>query len=128
MNNLDAFIKEEVTKILLDAGIPVNLQGYRCLQSSVAYVIRQPSLLRGVTKKLYPMVGKNFGISGSVVERSMRHAAEIAFIKTQLRSICGLFGIPEENWTYKPSNSEIIALIAEHVRLKAQKEGLMPCA
>ena len=60
MTDFDVFTREEVTKLLLELGMPANLQGFRCLQQCVLKVIEDPSLLRKVTKNLYPLVGKIF--------------------------------------------------------------------
>ncbi len=126
MTDFEIFSREEVTKILLELGIPANLQGFRCLQLCILKVIENPELLRKVTKNLYPVVGQEFSIDGSVVERSMRHSTDIGFYKTRFKPLCKLFDMSENNWTYKPTNSELIALLAEYVRFKAEKNGLMP--
>ncbi len=126
MTDFNIFAREEVTKILLELGIPANLQGFRCLQLCTLKVIEDPSLLRKVTKTLYPIVGKEFSIYGAVVERSMRHSTDIGFYKTGFKPLCKLFNMSEDSWSYKPTSSELIALIAEHVRFKAYKDGLIP--
>lgn len=126
MTDFDIFAREEVTKILLELGIPANLQGFRCLQECSLKAIEDPTLLRKVTKRLYPMVGKVFAIDGGVVERSMRHSTDIGFCKTNFKPLCKIFGMSEEMLNYKPTSSELIALIAEYVRFNAQKQGLEP--
>ena len=126
MTDYDVFTREEVTKLLLELGMPANLQGFRCLQLCVLKVIEDPSLLRKVTKNLYPLVGKEFAIDGSVVERSMRHSTDIGFYKTQFKPLCKLYDMDENHWTYKPTSSELIALLAEYGRFQAEKNGLAP--
>ena len=123
MTDFEIFSREEVTKILLELGIPANLQGFRCLQKCVLKVINNPMMLRKVTRDLYPKVGKDFAIDGSVVERSMRHSTEIGYNKTGFKSLCNLFKT-DVVWDYKPTSSELIALIAEYVRFKAEKNGI----
>ena len=123
MTDFEIFSREEVTKILLELGIPANLQGFRCLQRCILKVINRPSLLRRVTRDLYPQVGEEFSIDGSVVERSMRHSTEIGYNKTGFKSLCSLFKT-DGGWDYKPTSSELIALIAEYVRFKAEKSGI----
>ena len=39
MTDYDVFTREEVTKLLLELGMPANLQGFRCLQLCVLKVI-----------------------------------------------------------------------------------------
>lgn len=124
MNKLDLFIKEEVTKILVELGIPANLQGFKYLQHCVLNVVRDPVLLRKVTKNLYPKIGELYDVNGKVVERSMRHATDIGYVKTKFKALNKMYGL-EEAYDYKPTNCEIIAIISEALRFKAEREGLI---
>ncbi len=123
MTEFEIFSKEEVTKILLELGIPANLQGFRCLKACILKVINRPSLLRKVTRDLYPKVGEEFSIDGMVVERSMRHSTEIGYNKTGFKALSNLFNA-DVKWNYKPTSSELIALIAEYIRFEADKIGI----
>ncbi len=123
MDNLELFKTEQTTKILLELGVPANLQGFRCLKACILKVIDDPSVLRKVTKDLYPQIGKQFAIASSVVERSMRHSTEIAFNKTGFKFLSNLFGT-NTKWNYKPTNSELIALIAEYIGLQIEKKKI----
>ncbi len=125
MNNLDLFTKEEATKILVELGMSANLQGFRYFQDCVKEVVKQPKRIKRVTKDLYPEIGKEYDVSGSVVERSMRHATDMAYNKTQFRTLHKMFGLDDEIMGYKPSNCELIAIISEALRFKAQKQGLL---
>lgn len=125
MTALDLFTKEETTKILVQLGIPANLQGFRFLQDCVVIVIKDPMKIKKVTKELYPEVGKHYEVNGAVVERSMRHATDIAFFKTGFKSLSSMFGLAEDELSYKPTNCELIAIISEALRFKAEKAGLL---
>ena len=125
MTNLDLFSKEEATKILVQLGIPANLQGFKYLQDCVMRVIKDPSSIKQVTKKLYPEVGSNYEVNGSVVERSMRHATDIAYYKTGFKTLHKMFGLEGTELDYKPTNCELIAIISEALRFKAEKAGLL---
>lgn len=50
------------------------LLGTRIARYMLAQSIRDPSLMTAVSKRLYPMAGKEFGISISQVERNLRYA------------------------------------------------------
>lgn len=123
MTDFEIFSREEVTKILLELGIPANLQGFRCLKACILKVINHPSMLRRVTRDLYPQVGAEFAIDGMVVERSMRHSTEIGYNKTGFKALCHLFNT-DTRWNYKPTSSELIALLAEYIRFQAEKKGI----
>ena len=125
MTNLDMFSKEEATKILLQLGVPANLQGFTYLQNCVVSVVKNPKKIRRVTKNLYPEIGEEYSVNGSVVERSMRHATEIGYMKTGFKSLHSIFGLESQTLSYKPTNCELIAIISEVLRFKAHKAGLL---
>lgn len=125
MTNLELFSKEESTKILIELGVPVNLLGFKYLQECVLKVIEEPGKIKKVTKRLYPEIGLLFDVNGAVVERSMRHATDIAYFKTRFKSLHKLFGLDSDQLNYKPTNCELIAMIAEALRFKAHRAGLL---
>ena len=125
MTKLELFSKEETTKILVELGVPVNLQGFKYLQNCVASVIKEPSNIKKVTKNLYPQIASEYCVNASVVERSMRHATEIGYLKTGFKSLPKLFGVDSDAFNYKPSNRELIAMISEALRFRAFREGLL---
>ena len=122
--SLENFARAELTKLLIELGIPANLQGFRCLRECAVSVIKDPTLIKGVTKKLYPEVGKKLGIDGTVVERGMRHCTDIGFYKTAFKPLCRVFGTEEDVWNIKPSSSELIALLADYINIEASKQGI----
>ena len=125
MTKLDLFSKEETTKILVELGVPANLQGFRYLQHCVMRVVREPQRIKRVTKNLYPEVGSMYQVNGSVVERSMRHATDIAYNKTGFRTLHKIFGLDTGELDYKPTNCELIAIISEALRFRAERQGLL---
>lgn len=119
MKNFDRGIKDKITKILIQIGIPANLQGFDYFRECIFFVIKDPMSLKSVTKTLYPQVGELFNVNGSAVERCMRHASDVAYDKTKFKKINDLYGITTNEITfYKPTNSEIIALVAEFLRME----------
>lgn len=115
----DRSVRCEITKILVEFGIPVNLQGFGYFRECIFKVIKKPKIINKVTKELYPSVGSEFDVSASVVERCMRHASEVAYIKTGFKPMCKYLGMENcECLGYKPTNSEIIALVAEFLRME----------
>lgn len=115
----DRSVRCEITKILVEFGIPANLQGFGYFRECIFMVYKKPDLIKKVTKELYPKVGEMFVVSASVVERCMRHACEVAYCKTGFKLMCKYLGMGNcECLGYKPTNSEIIALVAEFLRME----------
>lgn len=123
MTEQEMYFKETATKAYILLGIPVNLQGFRCLVECTTMVLNDTPLLKNVTKNLYPLVAKIIEVENGVVERSMRHAIAIGYAKTRFKALGKMIGIDGEPISYKPTCSELIALIVEYIRFKSFREG-----
>jgi hypothetical protein len=117
---------EEITKSLIDLGLQANLRGFKYLQKAIKIVTIDPKKINKVTKFLYNEVGKEYNVNGSVVERSMRHAMDKAYLKTGFKNLYKLFNLEVLSNDFRPTNCELIATIAEAVRGKANKLGYLP--
>ena len=62
-------IEEVLSRYNMDRG----LLGTRIIRYILMQSARDPSLMTTVSKRLYPLAGKEFGISGSQVERNLRY-------------------------------------------------------
>ncbi len=111
-------IRKEITKNIIELGITPNCQGFHFLRECVMVILNNPSKLVSISKTLYPVIGQLFNTKSELVERNIRHSCETAFNKTYFSSICKLFGIKNKSKpNYKPSNTEVIAVLAENIRL-----------
>ena len=111
----DANIEALVTSIIHEIGVPAHIKGYQYLREGILFTIRDADPTAGITKVLYPTVAKKFSSTPSCVERSMRHAIDIAWNRgdedVQEKIFCGAFS----GSTGRPTNGEFIATIAELV-------------
>ena len=110
-------IFENVTKILHDIGIPAKLQGYTYLREAIVIVSQDITLLRGITKYLYPNLAEKFKSKPSQIERGMRHAIEVAWIRGNIQNIDKIFGYTVSPSKGRPTNSEFIAMVSDKVRI-----------
>lgn len=76
-------------------------------------VIEDFSLLRHFTKILYPKIAQEYETTAHGVERCIRASIEYSFNSGNLTKINQIFGSPLIELRKKPSNSELIALIAD---------------
>ena len=74
-----------------------------------------------VTKRLYPMVAKQYSTTASRVERTIRHAVEVAWDRGNVDTLTGYFGYTINNNKCKPTNSEFIAMIADKLILEGKR-------
>ncbi|MBR4334836.1 MAG: sporulation transcription factor Spo0A, partial [Clostridia bacterium] len=63
-------------------------------------------------------VAKKYQTTTSRVERAIRHAIEVAWDRGDVDTLNSYFGYTVQNNRGKPTNSEFIAMIADHLRLK----------
>ena len=115
---MDANIEVQVTNIMHQIGVPAHITGYHFLRTAICIAIKDDNKLTSVTKVLYPEVAKQYKTSASRVERAMRHAVEVAWDRGDVDVLTGFFGYTVNSAKGKPTNSEFISLIADHIRLK----------
>lgn len=109
-------VGEAVDQLLLELGVPDALKGYRCLQNAIAMTVEDPSLVDGITSRLYPEVAKVCDTSGSKVERAIRHAIEAGWDRCDLDTIMHYFGNTISPNKGKPTNGEFVARAANIIR------------
>ncbi len=111
-------IEAQVTKIIHQIGVPAHIKGYQYLRTAIMLTIADSEIINSVTKILYPTVAKKYQTTTSRVERAIRHAIEVAWDRGDVDTLNSYFGYTVQNNRGKPTNSEFIAMIADHLRLK----------
>ena len=111
-------LDERITSIFLSIGIPAHIKGYQFLKEAIKIVIKEPEMINGITKQLYPAIAQNFETSPSKVERAIRHAIEVAWNRGRIENLNTIFGYHIYTKNDKPTNGEFIALIADRLTLE----------
>lgn len=109
-------IENEIKNLLRDMGIPPHIKGYLYLGEAIRMVVHKVNLLSGITKELYPKIAITYGTTPSRVERAIRHAIEVSWNKRDLETVEQVFGVKSNMKRNKPTNSELIATLAEKLR------------
>ena len=107
-----------MTEIIHQVGIPAHIKGYHYLRTAIMLCVNNDEMINSITKLLYPTVAKRYQTTSSRVERAIRHAIEIAWDRGDIDVLTKLFSYTVHTSRGKPTNSEFIALIADHLRLK----------
>lgn len=118
-NQTETYIEDEIAEVLLCAGIPANMRGFRYLKTAVKLVYFDPSLLDHMVDQLYTQVGKEHNSKSTLVERCIRHCISRAFA-------AGVFSdIPEfaKFKNKKPCNGEAIVRFCEIVTKRVNQKG-----
>lgn len=111
-------LEASITNIIHEVGVPAHIKGYMYLREAITMIFHNVELLGSITKVLYPEIAKTFNTTPSRVERAIRHAIEVAWSRGNIDSISELFGYTVSSSRAKPTNSEFIAMVADHLRLE----------
>jgi len=117
----DANLESTVTEIIHEIGVPAHIKGYQYLREAIILTIRDMDMINAVTKVLYPEVARKFSTTPSRVERAIRHAIEVAWDRGDIEVLQKFFGYTVSNIKGKPTNSEFIAMISDHLSLKQKQ-------
>ncbi len=113
----DKGLQIEVTNILHSLGIPSHIKGYQYIRTAILMVYENPGFIGGITKELYPDISIRFNTSIQRVERAIRHAIEVAWLRGDIMLMEEIFGHSVDIDRAKPTNSEFIVTIADKLRL-----------
>lgn len=104
--------EEYLDRWMLKMGIPQDILGYYYIMAAVFYTVEDANLVvRNVTKELYPKVAELCDSTPSRVERAIRHAIELG-----CKYLVDVFDNAINPNTGKPTNAELISLMANKVR------------
>lgn len=119
----DTDLECAVTEIIHQVGIPAHIKGYHYLRTAIMLSVGNDEMINSITKLLYPTVAKQYDTTSSRVERAIRHAIEIAWDRGDIDVLTKIFSYTVHTAKGKPTNSEFIALIADHLRLKFKQNA-----
>ena len=111
-------VQIQVTKLLHALGIPSHIKGYQLIRSAILMVYENPGFIGGITKELYPDLSIKFNTSVQRVERAIRHAIEVSWLRGDIDLMDEIFGHSVDIDRAKPTNSEFIVTIADKLRLE----------
>ena len=114
----DPGLMEYVTEFMLDMGVPAHLKGYHYLRTAILMAGKDMEVVGSVTKLLYPEIAKLFKTTEQKVERAIRNAIEVSWVRGNADTFEDLFGYSFLTGNTRPTNSEYIAQLADRIRLE----------
>lgn len=124
-DDFDPDLDSEITDILHEVGVPAHIKGYLYLRDAITMVYKNVEILGSITKVLYPEIAHHFCTTSSRVERAIRHAIEIAWVRGNVDAISDIFSYTISFNKSKPTNSEFIAMISDRLRIEHRKQKKM---
>lgn len=115
--SVSGHLETRISKMLHSLGIPSHIKGYQYIRESILLIYKNPYIIGGITKELYPEVAERYKTTSSRVERAIRHAIEVSWNRGDYEYMEELFGHSVDYDRAKPTNSEFIATVADKLRL-----------
>lgn len=115
-------LEKDVTNVLLEIGIPAHIKGYQYIRQGIIMSFHDRSMLQYITKYLYPAIAKKNKTTSSSVERTIRHAIEVAWRRGNMDVLEDIFGNTVCAGKGKPTNSEFLALLTDRFRLEYRQK------
>lgn len=114
---------ELCTKLLINMGITPDKLGFEYLRKAILLTIEDRTYLQKITKRLYPDIANFYGVKSTDVERCIRFSIELAYNSGGLLEINNFYNAVVYKNDYKPTNSELIAIIADKIAFEIRKKG-----
>lgn len=108
--------KRQITKLMLELGMPAHLRGYHYLREAVCLSVEDMELVGSVTKLLYPEIAKTYHTNNEKVERAIRSVIEVGWMRGNEELFEEIFGYSRSCGKNRPTNSEFIVGIADKIR------------
>lgn len=113
VNDLDG----KITLMLRELNFPANILGYKFIREAIKMVYFDIDVLGSITKVMYPTIAEKHNTTGSRVERAIRHAIELSYNKNYFHKFY------QQNFLDRhPTNSQLIALLADKLRIEEQSK------
>jgi len=114
LNNKERILDKHISDILRILSIPPNIKGYGFLRYGIRTIVIAGTIT-SMTKEVYPGIARHYKVTASQVERAIRHAIEVSWSRIKPETANNLFGMNTFDRNYKPTNSELIALIVDKI-------------
>lgn len=71
-------MKETVKTMIANLGVPANIRGCEYLADAIVMALEDKELIETLSGRMYPKVAEKHGVTAARVERSVRHAVQVA--------------------------------------------------
>lgn len=109
---------DTITRYLFAMGVSAHHDGFNYIREAVAIYLESRNRSIGITTDIYPEIAKRYGVSVKIVERSIRYAIEMAWLRGNVENQYRLFGYTVKEDKGRPTNKECITLIAERTKMR----------
>lgn len=109
-------------ELLKYLGIPCSRLGYKATSLAIAFLQEDPSLIRSITKGLYPRIAEIMGLTGTRVERNIRSAVDYMLLNGDSDAIDDVFGAQINPHTGRITNGQFLAACYAYLEAQDKKK------
>lgn len=113
-------IRRQISFLVRNLGVPAHIKGCRYMKFAILMAMEDSNRVNYITKLLYPEIAKKCNTTTGSVERAIRHAIDIIWIRGNKELLGEIFGTFAMEGQERPTNSKFIAAVADWMRLEHQ--------
>ena len=113
-----------VTNLLLNFKFQPESLGFEYLRSAVLYYLDTNHSTAGITTEVYPLLAQKYNTKEASIERNIRMCVENAYENGGLLTLNDYYGAVVYTNKFKFSNSEIISILVELIKLDDLKRKI----
>ncbi len=113
---------DKVTKLLLSCKFQPQMLGFDYIRCAILYYLENKDRICGITTEVYPYLACAFNTKEINIERSIRKIIDKAYEAGGLLSINEYYDAIVYTNKFKFTNSEMIAVLVEIIKLDQLKE------
>ena len=119
-SNEEKILYNRISEIIHNIGIPAHIRGYEYIKEAILMTVYNKKKINKLNKLIYLEIANKNHTTKSAVERAMRRAIEIAWVRGDIDTIHEIFANTIDPQKGKPTNKEFIAMIANKVRAEVE--------
>ena len=118
IKNANKTIIIEVTNVLRDIGMPAHIKGFYYVRDAIILVYQDITRLNHIINDVCALVARRHHTSIQSVERTIRVAIEITWLRGDMDEIMCIFHNTVDGRKARPTNKEFIALIVDYLNIE----------
>lgn len=107
--------RKVIERTLKLVGVPNVLLGYTYISSALEKSVPNRNYLKRITKGAYIDIAKENETTPLRVERAMRHAIEVAWLRGNIEALEKIFGYTVDAKRGRPTNTEFLACMRDFI-------------
>ena len=109
--------EKKLIDVLNHLGMPANLKGYSYIKEAISLCSKNKNYYLHTTSCLYPKLSKIFKIKESCIEKAIRSAIELCWIRGNVSEQEKIFGYTVNRNKGRPTNGEFLAQVYNYIAM-----------